>query len=244
MLILKVMQDEFDVENNRLFRRKKRRVEKSSERSNIKVNDKIYTYVKMPYGVLREEETKRLLNRYKGRILFCESEALQEELSEYSFDYKPYFKRAVLSSLKNQIIASGSGSFSLCVRDESFVFNNEITELAKAIKKLTLITEESVATQEFTDYCFYNFGAVVFVTEDRAGNCDDMYIDLGSIDDSGKAFLNIRGKNMILYPDADYFIGNNGVRDLVSLGVPPKIACAGVELKKNIPVIWGNHNFS
>lgn len=234
MLIIKLFKNE-KIKGISRFKTR-RNTENEVQRYNITVGNTVHTVINLPIDFSENFELQRLLKRFKGNVLLCESEFETECFNDFLFDCKPYYKRAIISSLKNYTSGLENKRFSLTLRDDYFEMTEEAVELAKVVGSLIIEGNENLALQEFSDYCLYNFGAVVRVVPNGTITRSDMYADFNEITEDAKLFVSLRGKELLLYPDPKYFSCENGVSKLVNLGVPIKKACAATANQKTL--VW------
>ncbi len=181
-------------------------------------------YLEFDEGELHTLNLERLMNTFKGQIIGSSSALEMIVSDEYRFNYKPYFKRALLSALINSI-GNGISSFSVSVKDDAFVFNHEYLELANAVKSFSLVSEETIETKKLSDKCFIEFGNFIRVS-DKINFTDDIIIDFKNLEDDCKIMLLKQRREQLLYPDPRYFLINEELLPLVNLGINPRVLCA------------------
>ncbi len=182
------------------------------------------TILEFDESSLEKINLERLLNTFKGKIIGPQSALDRVIPAEYRFDYKPYFKRALLSALINSI-SNDITRFSVSVNDNEFKFCDEFLELANAGKSFSLISDETADVKRLADQCFVEFGNFINVT-DKLNLNDDIIIDFNDLDEACKILILKQGKEQLLYPDPRYFLIKEDLLPLVNLGIEPRILCA------------------
>lgn len=226
MLIVDVVSNKKDNFKGRFFK-KQIRID-PFKRSSLSICDKPCTVIEFEESMLPTLDIERLLNTFKGQIIVTRN--VQEKIIpyEYRFDYKPYFKRALLSSLLNNL-GKNISSISVCVNDDSFQFSNEYCKLANAVKTFTLVSENSCETDKFCNYCFVEYGNYITVEKKIDTNCD-VIIDFHKLDNDGRIIITKEGNEQLLYPDPKYFLVKEEFLGLINMGIDPKILCAAFEV--------------
>lgn len=238
MLIINIKNEELKREKKTFLRKKRRDYEVPFTRNSIKIADKDCTLLEFNSENIDNVNLEKLLKIYKGRIL-ASNDVMGKYIPEkYRFDCKPYFKRAVMSALATYIENSNNKNVSLCIRDSNFRLFSEAVRLAKISRNLIIISEENINTQKFSDYCFLQFGTLVKFKKISETYSFDIYLNLDEIDESGKVWIKIDGKDSILYPDPEYFRCDSGLNNVLSYGIPIKIACAAFEIKHDKEINW------
>lgn len=210
----------------------------SVKRRNLYVNDSIHTIVECSEDFCKSKEFVRLLNIYKGKVLFPQNYGLKNICKEYLVDTKPYLKRAILSSLTKHICRDLCVGSTLCIIDDEFTFNKEYLELARKVRNLVIISEINLDAQKFMDYCYLNMGTYVRFKDTIRGVEWDFYVDLTGISDDGKVFVKYKDGEGILHPDSEYFIYGDEYKEFLSWGISPIDLCAAMEIKKDVEVKW------
>ena len=226
MLIVYVVSNKKDNFKGRFFK-KQIRID-PFKRSSLSICDKPCTVIEFEESMLPTLDIERLKNTFKGRIIVTRN--VQEKIIPYEcrFDYKPYFKRALLSSLLNNL-GKNISSISVCVNDDSFQFSDEYCKLANAVKTFTLVSENSCETDKFCNYCFVEYGNYITVEKKIYTNCD-VIIDFHKLDNDGRIIITKEGNEQLLYPDPKYFLVKEEFLGLINMGIDPKILCAAFEV--------------
>ena len=220
MLILKINEETEKIKRIKGVFRKKIIYEEATDikRYSISINGKNAIALELPYKEIENEDVLSLLKIYKGRVLVAEEYYNNRMLKDYLFVPKAYCQRAILSSFKNQLITVGRDWKNVCVKTTDFVPFQELFQIVKKSKALTLITEKSVLTDKFLEECYYELGAIVSVKEACPAKTD-VYLDLDMIDAKGRLMINSGGRDYILYPDAMYFDDNEEYHKLSSFNI-------------------------
>lgn len=224
MLILDI-QNAVVKERKRFFKRKLQ-PEQGIERSNFKYNEKIHNIVSVPENLLEADELLKLLKVFKGQVLVCDDERINEIAEPYRFNPLPYFKEALYSSLYN-LILSEKNIKSVCIKDDAFMCSKRLTEIVKVSKNIIIETEPNLETQRFCDECYYNYGAFVRITRFCTNKDKGVYFNTADIDNEGKSMVLIDGKEALIYPDPKYFNCDNKLKELLKYKIPIKTLCAG-----------------
>lgn len=238
MLIIKFSESENErIKREWLFKRKKK-TDRGIKRENITVCGKVCTLVEINEKFILSNELQRLLKVFNGRIIGS-PEALHKFVpEEYRFDFRSYFKRAVISSLINNF-KNNLAEFCVCIRDADFDLLAEYADLARKTKRLVILCEENNKTSIFTQYCFTEYGVYVdFKNLNNVYSCN-IFIDFSDIDETGKLLIKFNGKDTLIYPDPEYFIALKELSCVLKIGVPVKIACAAFETKSPAKINWG-----
>ena len=228
MLILK-----FNCENEVKEKRRKRFISKSQKQKNetlnrysVNVNGKNVSVLELTRKDLKSEDVQTLLKIYKGRVLVPEKYKNDDELKELMFSPKPYYQRALISSLVNQIKAVNKEWKNICIKTDCFEPFKELYELVKITKRVSIITVENACTQAFVKDCYYKYGAIVSVKENSSVIPTDVFVNLNEVDNSGRLMINVNSKDFILYPDARYFDSCDEYQKLLSFGLEHNVICS------------------
>lgn len=189
------------------------------------IGNKRFDIYSMTCSDLSLPEVQRILRIKKGRLLEALNTEQNDFLSEYLFDKKPYYKRALLSSVNKYIKQSGE-QLSVAVFDESFLWCDEYNSLAKSVRAFTLVTSETISAQNFAKKIYCEYGLSVVVRQQYPLSAYDLYIDFSNIEKDGSLNIIYKGESMLIYPDNKYFESDNEVLELMKHGVPIKCACA------------------
>lgn len=227
MLILKINEEREKIKRIKGIFRKKIIYEKLEDikRYSINVNGKTVTVLELSASEIGNDDFLSLLKIYKGRVLVSEEYYRNDILKDYLFDPREYYKRAILSSFKNQIRTVRKDWNNVCIKTDEFSPFKELFEIVKISKTLTLVTQRSTLTDEFVNECYYEFGAIIFLKE-ACPLQTDVFLNLDLIDAKGKLMINVRGREFILYPDATYFDGNEEYQKLLMFNVDHNKICA------------------
>ena len=225
--ILKINEEREKIRRTKGIFRKKIIYEKTNDikRYSINVNGKTVTVLELSAGEIGDDDFLSLLKIYKGRVLVSEEYYCNDILEGYLFDPREYYQRAILSSLKNQIRTVNRDWINVCIKTDEFSPFEELFQIVKISKTLTLITQRSALTDKFLKECYYEFGAIVSVKE-VCPLQTDVFLDLDLIDEKGKLMINVRGREFILYPDATYFDGNEEYQKLLMFNIEHNKICA------------------
>ncbi len=222
MLVIKILSTKKENYKGRFFQKQIR--PDAFKRSCHNICGKTCTIMEFNESMLSTLNLERLLNTFKGQIIGPEDAVEKIVPEEFRYDYKPYFKRAILSSLLNNL-GDCARNLSVCIRDKNFVFSNEYCNLANSVKSFTLITNENDDTGKFCNYCFVEWGNFINLTDDKKTN-EDVFVNFDDIDINGKILIIKEGKEQLLYPDPRYFSVKEELIPLLNMGVHPKVACA------------------
>ncbi len=226
MLILKINEEREKNRRTKGIFRKKIIYEKTDiKRYSININGKNVIVVELPADEIGSEDVLSLLKVYNGRVLVPPNYYLNEILKEYLFDPSEYYKRAILSSFKNQIRTVCKDWKNVCIKTNEFSPSNELFEIVKISKTMTLLTPESRLTEEFVNECYYKLGAIVFIKESCPLQAD-AFLDLELIDTKGRLMVSAKGREHILYPDATYFVENEEYKKLSMFNIEYSQICA------------------
>lgn len=238
MLIIKMKQNEHTERKTSRFKRRKKHTDISVERKNLKIGNDIHTVLNLPPECCRTEEFQRLIKLYKGKILVPDNFTFKSDIEECLFDTTPYCKRALLSAFVKSCAGSLNFCETVCIADSDFRITQEYADIAKVVRRLVILTENSLNTQKFSDYCFLNLGTAVSVRESVGSNKWDVFLDLNRITDDGCADVEYINKKVKLFPDPDYYFCGKDAAEIVSYGIPIKTACAALDVKKCEEINW------
>lgn len=231
MLVIKDLFDDYGIENG--ARKKRKRNCKPTQnfiRYTDYINNKPFYIVEVGKNFLCTENMQKLLYAYKGCVLINEN-LPEEPFSEYLFDAKTYFLRALLSSLANRVKFEKNIS-SICIKNNSILICDEVYEIIKNVRNVHFIVSKDNLTENFQDECLKRYGTFVKIGESSSFNEFDIYIDLSLMTEDGKCEIFIKGKRCLLYPDNSFFDADESVKKLLACGVNKKIACAICNSKK------------
>lgn len=189
------------------------------------VGNKPFDIYSMTNNDLTSTETQRLLHMNKGKILDSLNTEQNDFLKEYLFDKKPYFKRALLSSV-NKFIKQTGEQLSVAIRDDSFFLCDEYVALAESVRTLTLATSETAKLNSFVEKVYYEYGLRAVVKQQLALSAYDLSLDFSKMEKYGSFNIIYRGDSLPIYPDNLYFEPDDDVLKLTEHGVPIKCACA------------------
>ncbi len=189
------------------------------------IRNKPFDIYSMTYNELTSTETHRLFRMNKGKILESLNTEQNDFLSEYLFDKKPYFKRALLSSV-NKFIKQLGEQLSVVICDDFFLLCEEYEALAESVRGLALVTSETAKLNSFADKIYYEYGLRVVVKQQLALSGYDLSLDFSKIEKDGSLNIIYRGAYVHIYPDNLYFEPDDDVLRLMEQGVPIKCACA------------------
>lgn len=238
MLIIKMKPNEHTERKTSRFKRRKKHTDISVERKNLKIGNDIHTVLNLPPECCRTEEFQRLIKLYKGKILVPDNFTFKSDIEECLFDTTPYCKRALLSAFVKSYAGSLDFCETVCIADSDFRITQEYADIAKVVRRLVILTENSLNTQKFSDYCFLNLGTAVSVRESVGSYKWDVFLDLNGITDDGCADVEYINKKVKLFPDPDYYVCGKDAAEIVSYGIPIKTACAALDVKKCEEINW------
>ena len=170
-------------------------------------------------------EVQRILRIKKGKLLESLNTEQNELLTEYLVDKKPYYKRALLSSVIEFIKQVGE-QLSVAVFDDYFFNCDEYNSLAKSVRAFTLVTSRIDLAEKFADEIYREYGLRVVIRQLSPISYFDLSLDFSGIKKDGSLNIIYRGESMLIYPDNKYFESDNDVLELMKHGVPIKCACA------------------
>ena len=232
MLILKLNNEAEDVKRKRAFFRRKKESVKESEfnRYSINVNGKTVLVLELKENELACEDVKTLLKIYKGKVLVSKEHKNNQHLKGYLFEPGEYYKRAVLSSLKNQIRTVNRDWKFISVKINDFSPFKELYEIVKISKRVNLITQKNAQTIKFANDCYNQYGSIISINgEAFAGN--EIFLDLDKTDSNGKLMISVKDKDFLLYADNNYFQAEEEFKKLVPFNLEHNIICAAFSKK-------------
>ncbi len=193
------------------------------KRSTVSIRGKSCVFLELNEKSVHTLNFGRLLNTFKGEIL-C-SDKVSEEIvpSEYRFDCRPYFKRALLSSLINNLGESAK-VLSVCIKDSDFKFCDEYLTLANAVKSFSLVSHGNTETEKFSSRCFVDFGNYINISDVYVPS--DVFIDFNKMESDSKIMITKEGRTQLLYPDPRFFAVKDDVLPLINKGISPKLICS------------------
>lgn len=219
MLIINIVSNENEKYKGRFFKKQIR--PDAFKRSCMRICGKICTLMEFNENMLGTLNLDRLFITFKGQILGAEWVLEKLVPCEYRFDNRPYFKRALLSSLINNL-GKSANNYSVCVIDDDFCCSDEYYNLANAVKSFTLISRENNETDKFTNHCFVEYGNYIKISDKYVSG--DIILDFNMLDDS-KIIITKEGKEQLLYPDPRYFSVKDDLLPLINMGIDAKILC-------------------
>lgn len=221
MLILKFIEPE---KSKFSFLRKNKKIFKTS---GFICSNTVFNVIELYKKDLKNPDVLTLLNRYKGFVLDTQDGKINELLSSYLFDYTPYIKRALLSSLYRYLKSEEGSSLYVC--DDDFRFSSEWLDIAGCCRKIVVSGIENNDMRIFRSYCYNEFGLNVFINDESFLDKRFLTIDMNNL--KSQCAIEICGNNKrIIYPDSMYFNCNESAEKLVSLGVSRQSACAAVQV--------------
>lgn len=238
MLIIKMKQSESTEHKKSRFKRRKKTVTPSFDRENFKIGNDIHTLINISSECCNTDEFRRLIKLYKGKILIPDNFRFKSEIEECLFDTAPYCKRALLSAFLKSFEDDLTFYKTVCIADRNFLITQEYADIAKFARKLVILTENSLNTQKFSDYCFLNLGTVVNIEEPSDYIRCDIFLNLDFISEDGSVDVRFENKTAKLFPDSDYYLCSKDAAKIVSYGIPIKTACAALNVKKCEEINW------
>ena len=219
LLVLKVTENERYRKS--LFGRKV--IKNIPKRNNLLIGNKVYNVIEFGVENINDDSVKKILEINRKKVLKCGDDNINEIVSGYLMDIKPYVKRAIISSvvmrLKNERLFE-----SLCVKDDDFIESTEYFELAKNLRKLSIISNDAKNINVFRNKCYNNWGLSV-----GSSSCGyDSFLDLNSLVMNRGSFLTINGCDLLVYADESYFNVTENVSELLKFNVPKEYACASL----------------
>lgn len=226
MLVLDIVAEESGCDK-RLLKRMKRNTFQP-ERNNLYMKDKVFNIVHMTKQNIEDSSVKRILEVNRGRVLKCKCNEINSIISEYIMDIRPYIKRAILSSLIKEA-EYNINIDSLCIYDNDFVELSEYFELAKKIRKISIISRKTNEIEAFIQKCYCKLGVKIDSSEGYI-NLYRAKLDLNEIIMNKSAFLNVDGYNMLIYADEAYFSVDEYSSQLLKYETPIEYICASLNM--------------
>lgn len=230
MLILKFSDEREAVKKpKRWFRNNLKN--KEFKRYTITVDGKPVTVLELGKDDLQSEDVLTLLKINRGKVLVPQEYANEELLTEFLYNPKEYYQRALLSSLINQVKSVNKDWKNFSIKIEEFLPHKELYELVRISKTVTIITHSNSFTERFSKECYYEYGAIVSIKDDVLSQKSDVFIELDAIDDKGKLMINVNGKDFLLYPDMRYFENCDDYEKLIPFNLGNNIVCSAFSAK-------------
>lgn len=226
MLIINIVSSDADKFKGHFFKRQIR--PDAFKRTSMKICDKTCTFMEFNEQTLDTLNLDRLFNTFKGRILGAEAVVKRVIPEGYRFNYRPYFKRALLSSLVNNL-GKNANNYSVCVIDDDFCCTDEYYKLANSVRSFSLISRENNETEKFSNHCFVEYGNYIKIMNSYVGN-DDIVVDFNKMDVDCKIMLLKEGKEQLLYPDPRYFMVKDELLPFINMGIDGKLLCAAFQI--------------
>ena len=226
MLVLDIVAEESGCDKGLLKRRKRNTFQ--PERNNLYMKDKVFNIVHMTKQNIEDSSVKRILEVNRGRVLKCKCDEINSIISEYIMDIRPYIKRAILSSLIKEA-KYNINIDSLCIYDNDFVELGEYFELAKKIRKISIISRKTNEIEAFIQKCYCKLGVKIDSSEGYI-NLYRAKLDLNEIIMNKSAFLNVDGYNMLVYADEAYFSVDEYASQLLKYETPIEYICASLNM--------------
>ncbi len=217
----------FTEENKRKSFRFRHKKEYQLNITSFVCNKNIFYVVNLTENDLKEKEVISLLNKYKGFVLDTNNDKINKKISKYLFDGRLYYKRALVSSLADKL--KDLDILNLCVYDDDFHFSSEWIGVAQKCKTISVLGKSNIELKKFSDFCFMEYGLNVFVNEQPFRDNSTIYVDLNILNRQKSVSVTYAKTTVELLMDKKYFVINESVKKLVSLGVSQGIACAAVE---------------
>ncbi len=195
-------------------------------RERVIIADKLFYLINIDKSYVNDENFKRLLNSYMGKIIVKNAyKNLVPE--EFLFNSNIYFSKALISALTKQIKVISLNNRNILIKLDEFNSCKEFLELVSIAKKVVFCFKKSIDFNSFQEECYNKFGAVVKTISECTCSSDyNYFLDLTKIDCEGKAELLTDGLLSVLYPDSLYFKKDKNIIMLNELGVDYKTACA------------------
>lgn len=225
LLILNFINEREEVKKS-FFKRRKTLNSDLLNRYSINVNGKNTIVLELTESDLLREDVLSLLKIYKGRVLVSEKYKNLEILKDYLYDSKEYYKRAVLSSLINQIKTVNKDWKNLCIKTDTFSPFKELYELVRISKIVSIVTGNNAMTEKFIKSCYYEYGTIVNIKEHIPRQNNEIFLNLNEIDNYGKLMINVKGKEFLLYPDTRYFDNSIEYQKLLPFNIEYNIICS------------------
>lgn len=187
----------------------------------------VFNIIELHKKDINRPEIISLLNKYKGSVLDTAETSVNSLILPYMFDYTPYLKRALLSSVCTYL--EKEENCSLHITDDDFRFSSEWLDIASRCRKIVLSGIENRDMKIFCNHCFYEFGLNVFVND--SGVLDESFVSINMNIPKNQNFVDLTGlRSKRIYPDKKYFISNESAKKIASFGVSEQMACAAVQV--------------
>lgn len=233
MLVLDFVDEREDIKRlkKRFYRKKEFKRADDLKRYSVNVNGKTVIVLELTEKDLQSVDVLTLLKIYRGRVLVTSKYVNNECLREYIFSSKEYYQRALLSSLINQIKTVNKDWMNICIKIEDFLPFKELYKLVKITKKVTIITADSVLTDKFIKECYYEYGSIVSLKNEKTSQTSDVFLNLDEIDNNGRLMINVRGREYLLYSDTSYFESCLEYQKLSKYNIEHNIICSAFSNK-------------
>ena len=226
MLIINVISDDKIKFKGRFFKKQVR--PEAFQRYLVRIGEEPCTIIEFNECMLPTLNLQQLFKAFKGKVLASKKNYEKLVPIEYRFDFKPYYKRALLSSLM-KTFDENDVNLSISIKDDDFVLSNEYLEISKMAKQFKLVSKDSRDTEIFCNKSFVEYGLFVRMSSFYHPSDEDIFLDLDAMDDSGKVIITKQGKSQLLYPDPQYFSLPEDMRAFLKYGISPKLLCAAFE---------------
>ena len=226
MLVIKLIDNV--KESKFKFFKKKKRQEVSKKESFVCCNE-VFTIIEVSEKNLCSAELKGLLNRYSGAVIFPEKLENDEKIQRYKFDSSSYFSRAYLSA--TTVFFKANSEDKLCVYIDNFRFCREWLELAALCRAIVIMGAVNADLKRFCGFCKTELGLVPQINDGALLTQDYVSVNLNNINVAeGFIVLSKNEKELVLYPDTEYFKENESVKKLIEIGIAKNTACAAVQV--------------
>ena len=229
MLILKFCEEKECVKKRNIrFRNKTKN--NDFARYSINVNGKTAVVLELTRKDLKNEDVLKLLRVYKGKVLVPAEYKSEDVFKECVFYPNEYYQRALLSSFIKQVKSGNNDWKHICIKTDVFSPFKELYELVKLSKTVLIVAPENIYTHKFSKECYYEYGAIINISEENIKGDYDVIIDLNLIDD-GKLMINVKGKDCLLYPDMSFFEDNEEYKNVLPYNIEHNLICAAFSNK-------------
>ena len=228
MLILNVVKEEVGCEKSVLGKRKARVYQPN--RFNIRLDKKIYNIVNLTKSNINDKSVRRILEINRNNVLKCNCNDINSQISEYIMDITPYLKRAILSSVINEL-EQGFGFESLCIKDSCFAETDEYYSLARKLRRFAIVCDDNKEFNNFRNRCYNNLGLDIECLNQSKDYY--AYLDIDNIIMDKSAFMTINNNQVLVYADEGYFNVDENVSELLKYEVPKEYACASLRMYMN-----------
>lgn len=224
MLVLKIVAEKPVHKKRRLF--KKEKGTSFIERKRVVLSGKLFYIAEIPESQLESQDAQRLFKAFKGKVIVADDMKHAVDNS-YLFQPYEYYQRAFLSSLIKRLKSENVIDRCVFIKIKSFKKCAEITELIRISKKVTVCAEKYFDFDEVYNYCFENYGAVIYKASFVDRNTKQCFFcDLTGCDTPHSTSLYYNGIRETLSLDKSYFSVNSDVELLENLGISPEEAAA------------------